>query len=79
MSGTSRVEAVKRARDIKFMHNMQNKGGVSDQHSTIYHILHLFQCCGSAKSRIGYNAHPDPAFYLNSDPDPDPDPGQGLK
>jgi hypothetical protein len=25
--------------------------------------------------RIGFNAHPDPAFHLNADPDPDPDPG----
>ncbi len=22
--------------------------------------------------RIGFNADPDPAFYLNADPDPDP-------
>jgi hypothetical protein len=36
--------------------------------------------------RIGFNADPDPAFYLNADPDtdsgsinnPDPDPGQPL-
>jgi len=33
---------------------------------------------------IGFNADPDPAFYLNADPDPgsqtnaDPDPGQTL-
>jgi hypothetical protein len=26
--------------------------------------------------RIGFNADPDPAFYLNADPDPDP--GQTL-
>jgi hypothetical protein len=25
--------------------------------------------------RIGFSAHPDPAFHLNADPDPDPDPG----
>ena len=25
--------------------------------------------------RIGFNADPDPAFYLNADPDPDPNPG----
>jgi hypothetical protein len=42
--------------------------------------------------RIGFNADPDPGFYLNADPDPgriqgaipmrihaDPDPGQSLK
>ncbi len=40
--------------------------------------------------RIGFNADPDPGFYLNSDPDriqgaipmqihADPDPGQTLK
>jgi hypothetical protein len=35
--------------------------------------------------RIGFNAYPDPAFYLNADPDPNPecqtdaDPGQTLK
>jgi hypothetical protein len=62
MSGTSRVEAVKRARDIKFMHNMQNKGGDSDHYSTIYHIFQLFQCCESAKFAIGFDADPDPAF-----------------
>jgi hypothetical protein len=36
--------------------------------------------------RIGFNADPDPAFYLNADPDPDPvsqinadaDPGQTM-
>jgi hypothetical protein len=34
--------------------------------------------------RIGFNADPDPAFYLNADPDPgnltnaDPDPDQIL-
>jgi hypothetical protein len=36
--------------------------------------------------RIGFNADPDPVFYLNADPDPgnqtnadpDPDPGQTL-
>jgi hypothetical protein len=26
--------------------------------------------------RTGFNADPDPAFYLNVDPDADPDPGQ---
>ncbi len=25
--------------------------------------------------RIGFNADPDPAFYLNAEPDPDPDLG----
>ncbi len=25
--------------------------------------------------RTGFNADPDPAFYLNADQDPDPDPG----
>jgi hypothetical protein len=25
--------------------------------------------------RIGFNADPDPAFYLNADPNPDPDSG----
>jgi hypothetical protein len=33
--------------------------------------------------RIGFNADPDPAFYLNADPDPRSktyaDPGQTLK
>ncbi len=37
--------------------------------------------------RIGFNADPDPAFYLNSDPDPgsqtsadpDSDPGQNFR
>ncbi len=37
-------------------------------------------------ARIGFNADPDPAFYLNADPDPDPgsqinadaDPGQTM-
>jgi hypothetical protein len=37
--------------------------------------------------RIGFNANPDPAFYLNADPDlwsktnagADPDPGQAFK
>ncbi len=28
--------------------------------------------------RIGFNADPDPAFYLNADPDPDPDPGSQI-
>jgi len=27
--------------------------------------------------RVGFNADPDPAFYLNADPDPDP--GQTFK
>ncbi len=29
--------------------------------------------------RIGFNADPDPAFFVNADPvtDPDPDPGFG--
>ncbi len=61
ISGTSRVEAVKRARDIKFMHNMQNKGGVSDHYSTIYHVFHLFQWCESAIFHFGFNADPDPS------------------
>jgi hypothetical protein len=26
--------------------------------------------------RVGFNARPDPAFYLNADPDPDPYPGE---
>jgi hypothetical protein len=25
--------------------------------------------------RIGFNADPDPAFFVNADPDPYPDPG----
>jgi hypothetical protein len=25
--------------------------------------------------RTGFNADPDPAFFVNADPDPDPDPG----
>jgi hypothetical protein len=41
-----------------------------------------YYCCGSA---LGFNADPDPAFYLSADPDPgnltnaDPDPGQTVK
>ncbi len=36
----------------------------------------FFFSVGDPQFHIGFNANPDPAFYLNADTDTDPDPGR---
>jgi hypothetical protein len=50
-----------------------------------HRYIYIYRRIRVFRIRIGFNADPDPAFYLNADPDPgsrtraNPDPGPGGK
>jgi hypothetical protein len=70
----------------KFMLTNTNTGTVTKCYGTeslleskVPWYLHMafnhfreFKNCSVVDFLIGFNAEPDPAFYLNADPDPDP-------